>query len=120
MPVILHFGRGKCATLIDVDDDDEKEISIFGLRDLYEALDGVITTCWLNLEVVKRSNGRGYPFNGKAWAAFVRGCADGIGGMMRVGNRRVNVVNLTRRGWWLKDGEAAGGNGTGVLPIDTA
>ncbi|KAL8992858.1 MAG: hypothetical protein Q9169_006779 [Polycauliona sp. 2 TL-2023] len=120
LPAVLHFGRYKCATLIDVDDEYEKELDLFGLHDLWAALNGVVRDCWLNPELRKRSNGRGYPSNFWAWAAFVPGKADlieGRDGALRIGNRTVSVIDLGE-GWLEK--ASAGDNRTGVPQVGTA
>lgn len=95
--------------MVDVDDDDgedETALSIFGLTDLWEALEGVVQMCWLKGDVRKRCNGRGYPANFPAWAGFVRGkdglavVGGGRGGTRgwRVGNRTMSVIDL-EEGW---------------------
>ncbi|KAI4232882.1 MAG: hypothetical protein LQ349_004734 [Xanthoria aureola] len=74
LPAVLCFGRAsRCAAVVDVDDDDgedETALSIFGLTDLWEALEGVVQRCWLKGDVRKRCNGRGYPANFPAWAGL--------------------------------------------------
>ena len=87
--------------MVDVDDgEDETALSIFGLGDLWEALEGVVQRCWLKGDVRKRCNGRGYPANFPAWAGFVRGVMGGGGefGGLKVGNRTVSVIDL-EEGW---------------------
>lgn len=69
LPTIIHHGDLRCATLIDVDDENEDVPSIFGLSDLRQALSDVLGFCWL----VKKRNGRGYPGGQAAWAAFTAG-----------------------------------------------
>ena len=87
--------------MVDVDDGaDETALSIFGLGDLWEALEGVVQRCWLKGDVRKRCNGRGYPANFPAWAGFVRGVRGGGGGFggLKMGNRTVSVIDL-EEGW---------------------
>lgn len=113
--------------MVDVDDngEDETALSIFGLQDLWEALEGVVQQCWLNGNVRKRSNGRGYPTNFPAWAGFGRG-KDGLavvggGGRgargLRMGNRTVRVIDL-EEGW--VEGASAGDDHTGGPGVETA
>ena len=115
LPTIIHFGRRKCAALIDVDDDDEKSWSIFGLADLWQALSDMVAVCWLE----KKHNGRGYPASQAAWAGFVRGVSPRTGFLENGteaswmgltegwGNRTVNVIDLTD-GW--PESGSGGGN----------
>lgn len=100
LPFKLLFGQSRCAVLIDINDADEKELSIFGLRELHGALQGVLEQCWLNRNPAKRFNGRGYPGNMPAWAAFVKGDTHRPGDQeaMTLGNRTLKVIDLSQ-GW---------------------
>ncbi|KAI4175129.1 MAG: hypothetical protein LQ343_001890 [Gyalolechia ehrenbergii] len=69
LPSIIHHGRVKCAAIVDVDDEHEDDLSIFGLSDLRQALADVMGICWLAM----KHNGRGYPGSQAAWAAFTQG-----------------------------------------------
>jgi len=104
LPTIIHHGRQKCAALIDVDDKHEDEVSIFGLRELWQALSDVVAVCWLG----ERHNGLGYP-GGQAWAGFFKGTSLGSevlgiemvslgNGTERRGGRRMSVLDLSE-GW---------------------
>lgn len=88
--------------LIDVDDEHEDEVSIFGLREVWRALSDVMTTCW----VEKRRDGRGYPAGHTAWVRFIQGWTMGSevlavemlrlgNGTMSHGGRRVSVLDLS-------------------------
>ncbi len=105
LPTIVHFGRQKCAALIDIDDEHEDEISIFDLRDLWQALSDVVSVCWLG----QRHNGLGFPGGHLAWAGFIKGITLGAevmgiemlrlgNGTERRGGRRVSVLDLSK-GW---------------------
>ncbi|KAL8811656.1 MAG: hypothetical protein Q9200_001626 [Gallowayella weberi] len=67
LPAKVTFGF-ICEVKIDVDEADDKELSIFGLRDLVRALQGVEEECWKK----RRRTGRGFPDSQKAWATFVK------------------------------------------------
>lgn len=60
----MHIGKHKCATVIDVDDKHENELSIFDLRDLWQALNDVVSECWLK----EGHNGSAYADSQVAWA----------------------------------------------------
>jgi len=105
LPTIVHFGRQKCAALIDVDDKHDDEVSIFGLRELWQASSDVVAVCWLG----QRHNGLGYPGGHMAWAGFVKGtslASEVLGiemvrlgdGTKRRGGRRVTILDLGE-GW---------------------
>lgn len=99
LPTIVHYGNLKCAALIDVDDKNEKEIDLFGLRDLWLALNGVIGFCWLQ----ERHNGRRYPGSNVAWKAFVRGVEvqqsrRSMGKSPTRGNSTVYLIDLDSQG----------------------
>lgn len=113
LPTIIHFGALRCATVIDVDDGQEAELSIFGLTDLYAALSQVVGTCWLR----QMHNGVGYPAAMAAWAGLIKrsnlrlgssgnetmDLEDGTDALMRNeverwGNRTVSVIDLSA-GW---------------------
>ncbi|KAL8829160.1 MAG: hypothetical protein Q9191_002173, partial [Dirinaria sp. TL-2023a] len=114
LPTIIHIGTLKCATVIDVDDARETDLSIFGLTDLNAALSDVIGTCWLR----QMHNGVGYPGAQAAWAGLIKGFTglrlggsvndtleleDGADALLRNEmerwrNRTVSVIDLSA-GW---------------------
>lgn len=119
LPFKLLFGQSKCAVLIDIDDADEKELSIFGLRELHGALQGVLEECWLNRNPAKRFNGRGYPGNMPAWAAFVKGDTHRLRHQeaTMLGNRTLKVVDLSQG--WPKNATSSS-RGIGTVDVETA
>ncbi|KAL8827692.1 MAG: hypothetical protein Q9170_006909 [Blastenia crenularia] len=91
LPVIIHYGTINCAAIIDVDDEHEKDLSIFGIIDLRQALADVVGVCWLG----KRCNGRGFPAGMPAWAGFTRG----VGPSLDIARKeRTVLANWTERG----------------------
>ncbi|KAL8779175.1 MAG: hypothetical protein Q9213_007061 [Squamulea squamosa] len=118
LPAIVHFGAGRCAALIDVDDNHEKDYSIFGLRDLWEALNGVIKECWLNPDPKKKLDGKGYPVKFPAWAIFTKGTSHlQVDKIINLGNRTMNVLDLSK--WWL-DNISGSNDSTAPEGVDTA
>ncbi|KAL8860179.1 MAG: hypothetical protein Q9178_003443 [Gyalolechia marmorata] len=119
LPFKLLFGQSRCAVLIDVNDADEKALSIFGLRELHNALQGVLEECWLNRDPAKRLNGRGYPGSMPAWAAFVKGDSHRLGDpeAMMLGNRTLNVIDLSQ-GW--PRNATSSSRGIGTVDVETA
>lgn len=98
LPAIIHFGKTKCAALIDVDDKNAKGVDLFDFRELYQALSDVIGLCWLQ----KKQNGRGYPGFYTAWALLIRGVGVQSGrfreGSLKRGNRTMSVIDLDSKG----------------------
>ena len=95
LPTIVHFGKQRCAGLIDVDDKFKWDFSVFDLKELWQALSDVIRVCWLG----EKHNGRGYPGSQTAWAGFVKGVgtnskAISKGSLVR-GNRTVTILDLS-------------------------
>ena len=90
-----------------MDDAHDSELSIFGLNDLWQALNDVVGLCWLR----ERHNGKGYPGRQAAWAGFVKGSGLGMEvlGSLRwaIGNRTTRVLDLREHGV-----ESSGGRGT--------
>lgn len=86
-----------------MDDQHENEVSIFGLRELWQALGDVLDVCWLG----QRRNGQGFPGGQMAWARLVDSSSSSLSSkmleieMLRLGNgtksredRRVSVLDL--------------------------
>ena len=119
LPFKLLLGQSRCAVLIDIDDADEKEVSIFGLRELHGALQGVLEECWLNRIPARRCNGRGYPGNMPAWAAFVKGDIHRPGDQeaMTLGNRTLKVIDLSQG--WPKNATSSS-KAIGTVDVETA
>lgn len=96
LPAIVHIGRHACAAVIDVDDKDEKDFSVFDMKDLWQALSDVVGICWLG----EKHNGRGYPGSQTAWTGFVRGVGSGTAvslmETMMLGNRTVTILDLSK------------------------
>lgn len=93
LPAIIYSGRRRCAALIDVDDEHEDDVSIFGLIDLWEALGEVVSVCWLS----KRQDGRGYPSGQSAFARLIKSPQEvAISKRIEnaIGNRTVNMIDL--------------------------
>ncbi|KAL8705553.1 MAG: hypothetical protein Q9201_001331 [Fulgogasparrea decipioides] len=109
LPAVIHFGRQQCAIVIDVDDEHEDDPSIFGLRDLWEALHDVIRVCW----VQEFHNGRGYPGGQAAWAGFVRGMGQGSGVLWN----DTAVLGAEAEGLWKNETERWGDRTMNVLDL---
>ncbi|KAL8947959.1 MAG: hypothetical protein Q9222_005806 [Ikaeria aurantiellina] len=94
LPTIIHIGKSKCAAVIDVDDKDAKDFSVFDTHDLWQALHAVIGVCWLG----KKQDGRGFPNSQTAWAGFNEGIRSETGGILRklpgYGNETMSLVDL--------------------------
>lgn len=97
LPTIIHWKNFRSAALIDVDDEDEQDIGIFGYHDLWKALSDIVGDCWLK----ERHNGRGYPSASNVWAALIRGVSSQPGATVKRfegtndwGNRTLNVLDL--------------------------
>ncbi|KAL8799522.1 MAG: hypothetical protein Q9182_005831 [Xanthomendoza sp. 2 TL-2023] len=67
LPTTVAYGF-VCEARIDVDEEDDQELSIFGLKDLVRALQGVQTECLTR----RKRAGRGFPDSQRAWARFIR------------------------------------------------
>ena len=95
LPTIIHNRKQKCAALIDVDDKDSLEFSVFDLKELWRALSDMVGVCWLR----EKHNGRGYPGSQTAWAALVRGIGTRSGvltqGSMAHGNKTFGIIDLS-------------------------
>ncbi|KAI4247286.1 MAG: hypothetical protein L6R40_001629 [Gallowayella cf. fulva] len=98
LPAVLNYGQNLCAAYLDVDEEDDKTVSIFGLRDVLRALEGVKKRCWS----AEKRDGRGFPDAQRVWAMFTIGVHPEIGGRgngtVEVGGRRVSFVDL-EEGW---------------------
>ncbi|KAL8772273.1 MAG: hypothetical protein Q9209_002485 [Squamulea sp. 1 TL-2023] len=115
LPAIIHFGAGRCAALIDVNDNHAKDYSIWGLRDLYEALNGVIKYCWLNADPKKKLDGKGYPAKFPAWAIFTKGISHlPTDKVTNLGNQTPNVLDLSE-GW--RSNTARSSNSTEAVDV---
>ena len=98
LPTLVSFEGQRCAAVIDVDDKDRRDFSVFDLRELWQALSDVVKVCWLS----EKHNGRGYPGSQTAWAGFVD-----VGGAKSEtltkassvrGNRTLNILDLSGEG----------------------
>lgn len=93
LPSIIYSGHHRCAALIDVEDEYEDEVSIFGLIDLWRALGLVMKMCWID----QKQNGRAWPAGQIAFARFTRG-TQGIAVSKKkedvIGNRTVSMIDL--------------------------
>lgn len=98
LPTIIHFGNQKCAAIIDSEEKHEKEASIFGLRDLWQALSDVVSVCWLR----EKHNGIGFPDRQTAWAGFIRGPYPRLSfsstDFAALGSGTVRIIDLSE-GW---------------------
>ena len=107
LPAIIHFGKSKCAVLIDVDEKAAEWVDYFNLKMLYRALSDVILSCWLK----EKQNGRGYPGLLTVWAVFIRGVELQSGrfteGSLKPGNRTISVIDL----------DSAGGSGETITSL---
>ena len=96
LPSAVQYGRIKCALLLDVDDEHEKDVAIFGLGDLWSAASEIMGRCWIR----KKMDGRAFPEGQSVWARFMPG-RETIRGEVGEG------VLVSR----AEDGEREGGNG---------
>lgn len=116
LPSIIHYGHAKCAAVVDVDEEHEKDLSILGLSDLYEALHGVLSVCWME----ERKAGRAFPDRQSAWTTFVEGPKQGKGFSSNetvvLGDRVMSILDL--RGKWTEH-TIAKGNGS-TVSVDIA
>ena len=98
LPTLVYFKDGRCAAVIDVDDKDRQDFSVFDLKDLWQALSGMVEACWLR----KRQNGRSYPGSQTAWAGLVEGVGTKPGLLSKAslvqGNRSLNMLDLSEQG----------------------
>ena len=98
LPTLVYFKDRRCAAVIDVDDKDRQDFSVFDLKDLWQALSGMVEDCWLR----KRRNGRSYPGSQTAWAGLVEGFGTEPGLLTKAslvqGNRSLTMLDLSEQG----------------------
>ena len=109
LPVVVRSGKGQCAAVIDVDDENEQELSIFGLMDLWHALSDMVSVCWLKAGL----DGRGYPDRQYAWAQFFEDLRPSLGEVPARGNGTGFVLDLSEDLTF----NGTGKNRTGILNI---
>lgn len=101
LPAFLHFDTLSCAAIVDVSDEDDDALSIFGMVDLYEALRLMVRQCWFGHGVAAdKRDGAGYP-SGAAFARLVKAPTTellGLGAEMKWRGRNLTMVDLSK-GW---------------------
>ncbi|KAL8734046.1 MAG: hypothetical protein Q9166_001807 [cf. Caloplaca sp. 2 TL-2023] len=110
LPAMISYGSYLCAAYIDVDDENEQDLSIFGLKDLFRALQGVKTQCWTQ----QIRNGRGFPDRQSTWAIFTKGAdpqGKNLGNeTLGFGGRTMNFIDLSE-GWNKTERKSGGDTG---------
>ena len=98
LPTLVYFKDRRCAAVIDVDNKDRREFSVFDLNELWQALSGVVEVYWLR----ERQNGIGYPGSQTAWAGLAEGIDTKLGLLTKASlvqeNRTLNILDLSGQG----------------------
>ena len=94
LPTLVIFRNRRCAGLIDSDDKNHQDFSVFDLKELWQALSGVVGVCWLG----EKHNGIGYPGSQIAWAGLVENIWMNSEILTKEslvhGNRTLNILDL--------------------------
>ena len=67
IPVIVQYPDTYCAALISIDRENDKELSIFSMFEMWQVLKDLMDYCWL----LQNQDGKGYPAYQFAWVALV-------------------------------------------------